>query len=223
MNIDAYVPSSPRNFFGKWRESYVTQLGIQSLPEFSELSQVKILDVWSGNSNISMDLMSHYQNAVIMLLDQSYQGIQRDGSVTRKHIDLDKQEDVSSVLDGERFHIVFINQLLQYIENPFWVVKHLFDNHLEEWWMLYFNISMRIFEHGNSVDDAMLFEILERTWSNLGVLESISVWNDMKQYHLKKPKQDIKLLVPDYRGYTAIWTQWFRRQKYSFVNLLPKQ
>lgn len=223
MNIDAYVPGNPRNFFGKWQESYVTQLGIRSLPEFSEVTQVKMLDVWSGNSNISKDLIAHFQNATITLIDQSYQGIQRNGSITRKYIDLDNSGNLSSVLAGEKFQIIFINQLLQYIEDPFWVVQYLFDNHLEEWGRVYFNISMRIFEHGASVDDAMLFEILEKTWKRQGVLESVSIWNDMKQYHLRKTGKNAQLLVPNYKGYTSVWTQWFRRQKYSFVNLLSKQ
>lgn len=83
-------------------------------------------------------------------------------------------------------------------------MKQFFDNHLEEDGMVYFNISMRIFEHGASVDDVMLFEILEKTWKYQGVLESVSTWNGMKQYHLKKSEKNIQLLAPDYKGYTSV-------------------
>lgn len=217
MNIDAYVPTSSRRFFWAGKESYSTQLAIQSLPDINKQNS-RILDVWAGNSATSWELLDIYENAVITLLDQSYDTQVHEGVVRRKKVDLDEVNSISQVLGDEKFDIIFVNQVLQYVENPFGVIKHLFDNHLDKNGVMYFNISFSVFEHGPSVDDGRLFSMIEDAWQNQGVLEKVSQWSGLKQYHLRK-NANKWLIIPEHKGYIPVGTQGFRRQKYSFVNL----
>lgn len=222
MNIQVYVPEHSRPFFGNGQETYSHQLGISSLPEISDDSNVRMLDIWAWNSTAVESLILRYQNSTVLLLDQSYidESAIDASKIQKRRVDLDSIESIKAILNEGEFDWVFMNQVLQYVKDPFGLIKYIFEKHTKAWWYLYCNISCNIFEHGTTVSSHQLFSIMEDWWENAGILTESKTWNNMKQFHFHKNNQEDYIQVPEYLGYMEIWNQWFRRQKYSFRNYL---
>lgn len=222
MNIEAYVPVHSRPFFWNGKETYSHQLGISSLPEISKDTSVRMLDIGAWNSIAVESLISRYQNSTVLLLDQSYtdeSGLDTS-KIQKRRVDLDNIESIKSILNEGEFDWVFMNQVLQYVRDPFGLIAYIFEKHTKVWWSLYCNISCNIFDHGTTVSSHQLFSIMEDRWGNAGILTESKTWNNMKQFHFHKNSQEDTMQIPDYLGYIEIWNQWFRRQKYSFRNYL---
>lgn len=222
MNTEAYVPEHSRPFFGSGQETYSHQLGISSLPEISNNTNIRMLDIGTWNSTAVESLISRYQNSTVLLLDQSYidESAIDASKIQKRRVDLDSIESIKAILNEGEFDWVFMNQVLQYVRNPFGLIQYIFKNHIKVWWYLYCNISCNIFDHGATVSSYQLFSIMEDRWEKAGILSESKTWNNMKQFHFHKNSQEDQMQIPDHLGYIEIWNQWFRRQKYSFRNYL---
>lgn len=220
MNTYAYVPEYSRPFFGYGKETYSHQLGISELPEISNNIHIRILDIGAWNSIAVEPLISRYQNSTALLLDQSYtdESVIDASKIQKRKVDLDSIESIKAILNEGEFDWVFINQVLQYVSDPFGLIQYIFENHAKVWWSLYCNISCNIFNHGTNISSYQLFSIMEDRWKKAGILTESKIWNYMKQFHFQKNSQEDKMQTPDHLSYTEIWNQWFRRQNYSFRN-----
>ncbi len=224
MNTEAYIPEHSRPFFGNGQETYSHQLGISSLPETPIDTYIRMLDIGTWNSIAVASLTSKYQNSTALFLDQSYTDESEidTNNIQKRRVDLDSIENIRTILNEGEFDWVFMNQVLQYVRDPFGLIQYIFTNHMKVWWDLYCNISCNIFDHGTTISPYQLFSIMEDRWEKAGILTESKIWNNMKQFHFHKNSQEDQMQIPDYLSYIEIWNQWFRRQKYSFRNYLTE-